>query len=422
MRKQLSKLERLATCSIGCWSCLWAQLAQACSLLALPAPRARALLVVLAAVAPLHLHAQVWGFIDDKGVAHFANEKLDSRYELFFRPATLPQIKPGALPQALGGAGKSAPLVPAAGAQAATLGANNAASAPPKFAAFFEVSTGYKAVRHLLRDAAKRNDLDYDLLKALIVTESGFDAQAVSPKGAVGLMQLMPPTAARYGVRPDPKRGVTHKLIDPATNIAAGSRYLRDLLKLFPGRLDLALAAYNAGEGSVQRFGNQIPPYKETQNYVVTVLQLYTFLKPPGFNTAGLLPTPWPPATGSPSGWPPATGSPSGLPPAAGSPSGLPPIAGASASRPVALAQAAGSAPRVRVELPAPGAAQALPAGAIPGRGNMPAAASAVKEPLSASALRSASAPTNAPTNASTGSGSSASPERSAPDTATSTQ
>jgi soluble lytic murein transglycosylase-like protein len=327
MRKQLSKSEQ----SHSRWA---TGLALAAALVLTPAA-----------------HADVYGFIDDKGVAHFANQKLDDRYQLFFKEATTPQIKPGALPQALGGAGRQAPVAAAtqkAGDNSLGLQANSAASAPPKLAAFFEVSTGYKAVRHLLRDAAKRHNLDYDLLKALIVAESGFDAQAVSPKGAVGLMQLMPPTAARYGVQPDPKRGVTHKLVDPATNITAGSRYLADLIKLFPGRLDLALAAYNAGEGSVQRAGNQIPPYKETQNYVVTVLQLYTFLKPPGFNTAGLLPTPITPA--------------------------------GPAATPVT---AASSGPRVRVQLPgAADAATASPAqpapalGAIPGRGNMvPAAA-----------------------------------------------
>ena len=258
--------------------------------------------------------ADVWGFIDEKGVAHFSGEKLDSRYELFFRAATTPQIRPDAVPRRLG-----LPVQPTASIELA-----NAASAPPKLAAYFEVSTGYKAVRHLLRDAAKKNNIDYELLKALIVTESNFDTLAVSPKGATGLMQLMPPTAERYGVRGDPKRGVQHKLIDPKINIAAGSRYLGDLIKMFPGRLDLALAAYNAGEGAVHRYGKQIPPYKETQNYVASILQLYTYLKPPQFAP-------------------------------------LQTFAGAPA---LASSAAPGLQPRVRVELPAP-------TGKIPGRGNM---------------------------------------------------
>jgi hypothetical protein len=114
----------------------------------------------------------------------------------------------------------------------------------------------------------------------LIATESGFDAQAVSPKGALGLMQLMPATAQRYGVAADKRATIEKKLFDPRINIAAGSRYLRDLIEMFPGELELALAAYNAGEGAVQRAGNRIPNYRETQDYVKTVLQLYAYLKP----------------------------------------------------------------------------------------------------------------------------------------------
>jgi hypothetical protein len=100
-------------------------------------------------------------------------------------------------------------------------------------------------------------------------------------------MQIMPATAERYGVTGDARTTVGKKLADPRTNIKTGSRYLRYLLDLFPGRLDLALAAYNAGEGSVQRAGNKIPNYPETQNYVKTVMQLYTMLKPPSIIGAG---------------------------------------------------------------------------------------------------------------------------------------
>jgi soluble lytic murein transglycosylase-like protein len=249
-------------------------------------------------------HADVWGYVDEKGAAHFASEKLDDRYELFFRGNQGFDAAQGVKPQAVERVMPSSAYPP---------NARGAASAPPRLAAYFEVSTGYKAVRHLLRESAKKNNLDYELLQALISTESGFDTQVVSPKGAVGLMQLIPPTAARYGVRPDANRTVEQKLTDPKVNIAAGSQYLRDLIKLFPGRLDLALAAYNAGEGAVQRHGNKIPPYKETQNYVATVMQLYNHLKPPNL---------------------------------------------------LATALPASAANRVRVELPAPKSA-------IPGRGNM---------------------------------------------------
>ncbi len=148
--------------------------------------------------------------------------------------------------------------------------------------AFFEVSPSYKQVQHHLREASRVHGIDYELLKALIATESGFDPAAVSPKGAVGLMQVLPATAQRYGVSGRPQADAwRRKLTDPRTNIRAGARYLRYLLDLFPGQLDLALAAYNAGEGAVQRAGNRIPNYRETRNYVQTVMQLYALLKPP---------------------------------------------------------------------------------------------------------------------------------------------
>ena len=161
------------------------------------------------------------------------------------------------------------------------------AGAQPKLLAYFDVSPSYKAVRHLLREASVTHGIDYELLQALIATESGFNAQAVSPKGAVGLMQLIAPTAERYGVKADKNSPVQKKLTDPKTNIKAGSSYLRDLIKMFPGQLELALAAYNAGEGAVQRAGNKIPNYPETQNYVKTVMQLYGHLKPPSMMSAG---------------------------------------------------------------------------------------------------------------------------------------
>jgi soluble lytic murein transglycosylase-like protein len=121
------------------------------------------------------------------------------------------------------------------------------------------------AVRALVSQASAQHKLDVHLLLALIQQESGFNPDAVSPKGARGLMQLMPDTAARYGV---------NRIQDPAQNIAGGSAYLRDLLDMF-GTLDLALAAYNAGEGAVLRYGRQIPPFAETQHYVRAVLAGY---------------------------------------------------------------------------------------------------------------------------------------------------
>ena len=205
--------------------------------------------------------AEVWGYVDEKNVVHFASEKADERYELFFRGGESFDTADG-LPEK--------PPRPV-----------TVPTVPPRLVAFFEISPDYKQVRHVLRDAARSLGVDVALLQALIATESGFDASAVSPKGAVGLMQVMPATAERYGITADRKTPVAKKLADPLTNIRAGTRHLRYLMDLFPQQLELVLAAYNAGEGAVQRAGNRIPAYRETQNYVKTVLQLYAMLKPP---------------------------------------------------------------------------------------------------------------------------------------------
>lgn len=117
----------------------------------------------------------------------------------------------------------------------------------------------------VVEQAAEDHRLDPALLLAVIHAESGFNPLAVSPKGAVGLMQLMPTTARRYG---------TADLRDPRQNIRAGAAHLRYLLGRY-GDVSLALAAYNAGEGAVERYGMRIPPYAETQEYVPRVLSLY---------------------------------------------------------------------------------------------------------------------------------------------------
>jgi soluble lytic murein transglycosylase-like protein len=113
--------------------------------------------------------------------------------------------------------------------------------------------------------AAKRHELDPALLSAVVRKESGFQPRAISSAGAMGLMQLMPETARALGVR-DP--------FDPAQNIDGGAKYLRGLIDRYHGRLDLALAAYNAGPGAVDRFG-AVPPYPETQAYVKNILATY---------------------------------------------------------------------------------------------------------------------------------------------------
>lgn len=227
------------------------------------------LCVALSVLASQPAQADVWGYIDAKGVAHFATEKIDDRYELFFKGNTGFDTREG-----VASAAKPEPDVNTPRPMALPVRQS-------KLLAFFEVSPNFKAVKHHMREASQAHNVDFELLQALIATESGFDAAAVSPKGAVGLMQLMPPTAQRYGVIGDAKTPIEKKLTDPKTNIKAGTRYLRDLINMFPGKLELALAAYNAGEGAVKRYGGVIPPFKETQNYVVTVMQIYNQLKPP---------------------------------------------------------------------------------------------------------------------------------------------
>jgi len=117
----------------------------------------------------------------------------------------------------------------------------------------------------LVEDAARTYRVDAALLHAVISAESGYNPAAVSHKGAVGLMQLMPETARRYGVK---------NSFDPAQNIRGGAKYLSYLLQLFNNNLELAVAAYNAGENAVIRHGYSIPPYSETLGYVPNVLEL----------------------------------------------------------------------------------------------------------------------------------------------------
>jgi soluble lytic murein transglycosylase-like protein len=125
-------------------------------------------------------------------------------------------------------------------------------------------------LRTLIGSAAKRYGHSEALLLAVAHAESGFNPAAVSPKGAIGVMQVMPATGSRMGVQ-DPKT----ELFNPGVNVSAGARYLRMLVDMFPKRLDLALAAYNAGENAVLRHNNTIPPYAETQAYVKKVMALY---------------------------------------------------------------------------------------------------------------------------------------------------
>src|SRR5271156_5998172 len=121
----------------------------------------------------------------------------------------------------------------------------------------------------IIEHAAVSSAVEPNLLRAVIVVESGFNSRAVSKRGAVGLMQLMPATATRFGVS---------NPYDPRQNVHAGARYLKFLIDRFGNDIRLALAAYNAGEEAVDRNGGQIPPFYETQIYVPKVLRIYKML------------------------------------------------------------------------------------------------------------------------------------------------
>jgi soluble lytic murein transglycosylase-like protein len=133
-------------------------------------------------------------------------------------------------------------------------------------------STGDPNVDAFIVDSGSRNGVDPVLLYAIMHQESSFKKRAVSHAGARGLMQLMPGTAARFGVR---------NIFDPRQNIEGGTRYMRFLLDLFDGDVGLALAGYNAGEGAVLRYGRSVPPYAETRDYVRRISRRYELMRDP---------------------------------------------------------------------------------------------------------------------------------------------
>jgi len=187
---------------------------------------AYALGVVAAAALSSHACAEIYSFTDERGVVNFTNlPHLDKRYK---------------------------PVDRDRGARAAARREPSAADIA-KYSPIIEV-------------AARDHGLDPGLLHAVIRVESAYNPGAVSIKGARGLMQLIPETARRYGVR---------DVFDPTQNVHAGARYLKDLLAMFNNNLELALAGYNAGENAVIRAGNRIPRYRETLAYVPKVVNAY---------------------------------------------------------------------------------------------------------------------------------------------------
>ncbi|AEK62363.1 lytic transglycosylase domain-containing protein [Collimonas fungivorans] len=203
--------------------------------------------------------ADIFGYIDADGMGHFSTEKLDNRYQLFMRGD-------GFFDSSQLAAGGAKPLSPAL-------------RDSPLFR-YLSQHPNLKKYEALVDQAAQEFALEPALLKAVMAAESGFNPAAVSPKGAIGLMQIMPATAERYGLTGDSKKPVEKKLTDPRTNIRLGARYLRDLLKLYPAQQELVIASYNAGEGAVQKYNNKVPPYAETRNYVQLVRQFYQLYQP----------------------------------------------------------------------------------------------------------------------------------------------
>ena len=194
------------------------------------------------------VHAELWGFVDGEGVAHFAERQIDSRYSLVLADSAASASLLDRVP------GKATP--------------------PAAMLTWLEIAPEVKRVQPWVREAATRNGVDAELINALIAVESGFNERAVSPRGAVGLMQLMPTTAARYMAKDQNPRDIAVRLAEPRTNIGLGTRWMAELLKRH-GRIDIALAAWSAGEETVRRNGGQMPAIDETRAHVHQVLELY---------------------------------------------------------------------------------------------------------------------------------------------------
>jgi len=195
-------------------------------------------LIAVLAACSMAARADIYAYTDPQGTTHFTNLPDDPRYQLIVKsPAEA--------------APRGAPVPDARRA-----------------AAWLARSTSYDAV---ITRAARDTQVQPELVRAVIVVESGFNPRAISRRGAIGLMQLLPSTARRYGA---------FNAFDPEQNIRAGVKYLADLISRYgEQRLDLVLAAYNAGENAVERYGNRIPPYRETQAYVPNVIRMYHALR-----------------------------------------------------------------------------------------------------------------------------------------------
>jgi hypothetical protein len=194
---------------------------------------------VLAFAGARPAQADIFSYKDERGVVHFTNiNPNDKRWKMIRK-------EEGSAPSS------GAPIV----------GGNRGIGG-----LFMPAQADILRYSSLIETASRTHGVDPNLVHAVITAESGYNARALSRAGAQGLMQLMPDTARRYGVQ---------NSWDPAENINGGVKYLRDLIQMFEGNLELAVAAYNAGENAVIRYGRKIPPYAETVHYVPKVLGFY---------------------------------------------------------------------------------------------------------------------------------------------------
>ena len=210
--------------------------------------------VALALAGPVY--ADIYAFVDTNGVRHLSNIPNDPRYKLVMRTPAYSRAS-----------AQSSSYAPS-NLYAPGATAFSSRNYTPRIAGARSFKVNEQNRRRFAADVdriAAQYRLEPALMHAVISAESAYNPWAVSPKGAMGLMQLMPGTAERFGVS---------NPYDPIANMHGGARYLRWLLDRFNDPR-LAVAGYNAGEGAVQKYGNQIPPYRETQNYVVRVLDFY---------------------------------------------------------------------------------------------------------------------------------------------------
>ena len=213
-------------------------------------------LVLFTACSTPAMATDIYGYVDSDGVPHYSNLPDSSRYQLVLRNPDDYKLKTDRRYRL-------------------RVDGRVDADEPDAPVAHFNARQPFGEI---IDRESKSNSLDPHLVAALISVESNHNAGARSPKGAMGLMQLMPDTAKRYGIA-DPYHA--------ESNIRGGTRYLRDLLAMFSGDVELALAAYNAGENAVIRYGNRIPPYAETRDYVPKVLKRYDALRFDGAGKAG---------------------------------------------------------------------------------------------------------------------------------------